>query len=215
MEMKRKYKVKIKWSPSFAYVIGIIATDGNLSSDKRHINITSKDLSIIEQAKEILVLNNKIGKKARDKSKDKRYYVLQFGDVNFYEFLLSIGLTSAKSKTIAKLDIPQKHFFDFLRGCIDGDGSISIFYHPESKQPQLRIRLASASKTFLLWIKNSIYNLGKIKGGWIYTSKKQMHLLTYAKSDSSKILKLMYYSGTKYFLKRKYNLAVDFIGRVV
>lgn len=39
----RKGNVKIKWNNSFAYIIGVIATDGNLSPDLRHIHITSKD----------------------------------------------------------------------------------------------------------------------------------------------------------------------------
>ena len=37
----RKNKVKIIWNNNFAYAIGVIATDGNLSPDLRHINITS------------------------------------------------------------------------------------------------------------------------------------------------------------------------------
>ena len=39
----RKSNVKLVWTNNFAYVIGVIATDGNLSPDLRHIHITSKD----------------------------------------------------------------------------------------------------------------------------------------------------------------------------
>jgi len=41
--MHRLSKVKIEWSPKFAYAIGLIATDGNLSQDGRSVNFTSKD----------------------------------------------------------------------------------------------------------------------------------------------------------------------------
>jgi len=212
--VKRKCNVDTRWSPALSYVLGIIATDGNLSPDGRHINITSKDKSIVLQVKKALKLKNKIGKKSREKSDDKKYYVLQFGDKNFYEFMLSIGLTQAKSKTISKIIIPEIYFYDFLRGCIDGDGNINVVFHPESKLPQLRLRLYSASNNFLLWVAESIRKNVKINGGWIYTDKKQMHVLTFAKADSIKILKLMYYKKVEFFLKRKYDTASDFIGRV-
>ena len=45
---KPKGKVKIEWSPDFAYAIGLITTDGNLSPDGRHVNFTSKDLELIK-----------------------------------------------------------------------------------------------------------------------------------------------------------------------
>ncbi|MEI8123693.1 MAG: LAGLIDADG family homing endonuclease [bacterium] len=213
--MKRKCKINTIWSPTLAYVIGMIATDGNLSSDERHISITSKDYSLLLQIRKVLKIDNKIGKKSRGGETEKKYFVLQFGDVNFYKFLESIGLTKAKSRTIPKLKIPNKYFYDFFRGCIDGDGNISVSFHPESKQPQLRLRLCSASKDFIVWIKYSIHKIGKIKNGWIYTDKKSFHTLNYGKSDSIKILKLMYYNGVEIFLKRKYDTASGFIGRVV
>ena len=206
--MKRKCNIDTKWSPTLAYVLGIIATDGNLSPDKRHINVTSKDKTIVEQIKKALKIKNKIGRKAREKFGDKKYYVLQFGDVNFYEFLLSIGITPAKSKTISTIKIPKKLFYDFFRGCIDGDGNISISYHPESKIPQLKLRLCSASNSFLIWILEFIRKNTKINGGWIYTDKKQIHTLNFGKKDSIKIFELIYYEGVEFFLKRKYDVAL-------
>ena len=213
--MKRIGKINTTFSAPLAYVIGIIATDGNLSIDGRHINITSKDKSLLLQIRKALNIHNKIGKKSRGGEIEKKYYVLQFGDVNFYKFLQLIGLTPNKSKTIQELAIPNKYFRDFFRGCIDGDGSISISYHPESKLPQLRLILCSASKKFLTWIMCEIKKNTKIERGWIHISKKKMCSLKYGKEDSIKILKFMYYDGVEFFLKRKYDTASDFIGRVV
>jgi hypothetical protein len=39
--MRPRCKVRIEWSPEFAYAIGLIATDGCLYNDGRHINFTS------------------------------------------------------------------------------------------------------------------------------------------------------------------------------
>lgn len=146
--MKPLGKVQWKWCPSFAYVIGLIVTDGNLSPDGRHISFTSKDFEIVQLYCSYLGIKNKIGRRARYGSSDKKYYVVQFGDVLFYRKLLDIGLMPCKSKSLGVLKIPKEYFYDFLRGCIDGDGSVGFFTHPESKHPQFRIRLVSASNFF-------------------------------------------------------------------
>ena len=108
--MKRLSKVKIKWTPDFAYAIGLITTDGNLSSDGRHLNLTSKDEALIVSFKKCLGIKNKVSKKGSGTSIDKKYFLVQFGDINFYDFLLSIGLTPAKSKTMSKVSIPKIYF---------------------------------------------------------------------------------------------------------
>lgn len=209
--MKRLLKVQTAWSSNLAYAIGVIATDGNLSPNGRSINITSKDLDMIENIKFCLDLNNKIGIKANGTSPEKRYHVLQFGDINFYEFLNTIGITKKKSKTLGELQIPKQFFLDFFRGCIDGDGSIDVYFHPESLHPQLRLRLCSASLTFVTWIKNQIQSILNIKTGWIHSNTQSMHVLSYGKSDSIKILKNMYYDNVEYYLGRKYEVALPFI----
>src|SRR3989338_2980990 len=208
--MRRLSRVNTEWRPNLAYAVGVIATDGNLSSDGRHLNITSKDADMLLTMRDVLRLQNKIGKKARGGSKEKKYFVLQFGDVNFYGFLLSIGLTPRKSKTMGHLVVPDAYFPAFLRGCIDGDGSIGSFMRPESKLPQVRLRLASASPAFLDWILKTAQKLYDIQGGYIYNQKgKSIHQLSFAKADSFKILQLMYYKKSLPALKRKQAIAED------
>lgn len=203
-------KVKIEWSPAFAYAIGLLATDGNLSKDGRHMNLTSKDEAMIITFKRCLGLQNKIGRKARSNSPIKNYFQVQFGDKNFYEFLTGIGLTPAKSKTLGPLFVPGAYFKDFLRGCIDGDGTIGVFKHPESRHPQLRIRLYSASARFLEWIKKEISKNIGIQTGWIEPGSG-VTVLTYAKKDSIRLIDFIYYSSVEHYLKRKYNIARPFM----
>lgn len=207
--MLRKDKVKINWNANFSYAIGLIATDGNLSKDGRHIIFTTKDEDLASLFIKSLNIECKITKKTRDKSKIKKYFVVQFSDVNFYKFLLKTGITPKKSKTIKKVLVPDDYFRDFLRGCIDGDGSISIFKHKESKKPQLKIRLASASEKFLLWIQKNIKKQLKTKGGYIWKDKKKnVYTLTYGKEDGGKILIFMYYSKEVVCLERKLKTAI-------
>jgi hypothetical protein len=85
--MGRKKIIDKTWSPLLAYTIGIISTDGNLSPDGRHINITSKDSQLLETIKSIMNLKNKIGRKGSGSSVGKKYFCLQFGNIDFYRFL--------------------------------------------------------------------------------------------------------------------------------
>lgn len=211
MNIKRLSKVNIQWSSPFSYALGLLATDGNLSPDKRHINFTTKDESLAIAFKTCLGLHNKIGRKGRGGSREKKYYVIQFGDRNFYEFLIGIGITPAKSKTLAKIDIPSEYFADFFRGCIDGDGSIGAYMHPESRHPQIRIRLCSASLPFLEWIKRCITTNVGIRSGWIEKKVRSIYVLIYGKTDSIKLFEFMYYPGVQYYLGRKYERALPYI----
>lgn len=206
--MKPLSNVSCKWSPNFAYAIGLITTDGNLSPDGRHINFTTKDYELAVTVKNIFGLTNIIGKKARSKDGEKKYFVLQFGDVNFYRFLLGIGLTPRKSKTLGAINIPKEYFFDFLRGCIDGDGNINEFSHPESQYLQLRVKLFSASREFLIWVQMHLdkYNIkGRI------CDHVRVYMLVYAMKSSKKLLNMIYYPGFSSCLQRKYKQAQPYL----
>lgn len=207
---KRKI-INTAWSPELAYVVGLIATDGYLSSDKRHISFTSKDKAQVFLFKKLLKLSNVIGRKGREREREKKYYVVQFGSVQFYSFLLSIGLSNKKSKTIKSLAIPDEYFWDFLRGCLDGDGNINEFSHPESSHTQLRVRFCSASKEFLVWKLKTIRRLSPSCKGWLSTVPYKTTLtLSFGKKDSVTLLNLMY-KNTKFYLHRKYAIAKKYI----
>lgn len=121
--VKLKKAISTVWSGELAYVIGLITTDGNLSKDGHHMIFVSKDLQLIKTFKKCLKINSKVCLKKSGFTPDRRYYYIQFGNVTFYNFLLSLDLSPAKSKTIGILEIPSKYFFDFLHGSLDGDGS--------------------------------------------------------------------------------------------
>ena len=208
--MKRLGKVKIEWSPRFAYAIGLIVTDGNLSIDRRHIDFTSKDRDLVVTFKKCLGLKNKIGKKARAREDVKKYYRVQFGDRNFYEFLLSIGIIPAKSKKLGELQIKKQYFADFLRGCFDGDGSLGAFHHPESQYLQIRIKITSASLPFLYWLQKSIRECVAVRGGWIDSVPRAWQLV-YGKADALALLRFIYYSSSIPYLKRKQKIAKTFL----
>lgn len=203
MPFQNQEKVKIEWSPNFAYAIGLITSDGCLSSDGRHIQFVSKDLELVEKFKIALAITNKIFRVARGGETFKKYYRVGLGDKVFYRFLNSIGLTSAKSKTIQSVSVPNEFFADFLRGLFDGDGTIYSYW--DTRWPKsfcFKISFASASLNFTNWLKEKLTNLYGVKG--ILHKGKGVWNLEYTKGDSKILSTVMYCQANLLFLERKY-----------
>jgi len=199
---KPKETIKLDWDPKLAYVVGLISSDGNLSKDGRHINFTSKDFQLAKLFKNCLKLKVKIGKKTRGYEEEKKYFQVQFGNILFYRWLLSIGLTPNKSKTLGKLEIPDRYFFDFFRGCFDGDGSIYSYWDPRWHSSfMFYLQISSASRNFLVWLQESIHRLVGIKGKIGISNK--MFNLKFAKANTRIIFDKMFYEKRLPCLRRK------------
>jgi len=65
------------------------------------------------------------------------------------------------------------------------------------------LELASASKNFIDWIRRSLQTKLRVKGHVTKDSKGSTYQLKYAKKESLKIIKKMYYSDTVACLARK------------
>jgi len=198
-----KNLISTKWNSNFAYGIGLLTADGCLSSDGRHIEFTSKDKEQVLNFAKCFKLKNKIGRKARANEKIKKYYRVQFGSVQFYKFLKSIGFTPKKSLVLKKIKVPKRFFPDFLRGFFDGDGTFYTFKHPESRYIQMRTKFYSASPKFLRWLRRRIKEEFKITG--FITKTGSLEALEYAISESLSLLKQMYYSSDIISLSRKFD----------
>jgi len=201
--MKPKRKKEIKWLPEIAYAVGLITTDGSLSNDGRHIILVSKDTQLLKTFKKCLGLKNKIGyrKSSYTERKDCRH--VQFGDVVLYKWLQKIGLTPNKTKTIEKLKIPDKYFFDFLRGCFDGDGSSYSYWDQRwASSFMFYTNFSSGSLFHLKWIRSKLKILLKINGH--IKSSRRIWQLCYAKKESRILFSKIYYRKNLPCLKRKY-----------
>lgn len=200
---KPKGKVTIKWSADFAYAIGLLVSDGCILNDGRHIDLTSKDEEQLKNFIKALRLEVKITTK--HSALGKKYQRVQFGDVLFYRFLVSIGFTTAKSKTIGPLTIPPPYFFDFLRGSFDGDGCFYSYWDPRWKSSHMfYLTLSSASLKHVEWLRDEI---NKRTGSVGHVSrarrKGSIYNLRYAKKEALVIIKKMYYNRKIACLSRK------------
>src|SRR5882724_4821366 len=159
----------MSWSSAVAYAIGLIATDGNLSRDGRHISVVSKDLDQLEALRRCLGLRVAISE--FQSARGRRVGRVQWNHRAFYDALLTIGLTPAKSLTLGPLAVPDEYFVDFFRGCIDGDGSIvtyidryNTFKKPSYVYTRLYVSIVSASLRFLDWLKATVQRLAGVTG---------------------------------------------------
>ena len=197
-----KRTINEKWSSSLAYAIGLLATDGCMLPG-HGIDLTSKDKEQLNNFKKCTGITTKISIKYNGMG--MQYLRVQFKNVFFYNFLLSIGLTPAKSKTLGPIKIPQRYFFDFLRGVFDGDGYTYSYWDKRwTSSFMFYLGFVSASRKFVNWLRNKIFASLSVKGHITTAVKKSTcYQLKYAKSDGFKIIKKMYATPDAVFLSRK------------
>ncbi len=202
---KPRKTIDTNWRSELAYAVGLLATDGCLSKDNLLIDLTSKDQEQLENFSKCLGIKFYIGSKLS--STNNECLRIQFKNRFFYDFLLSIGLTPVKSKTLGKIGIPRQFFFDFLRGCFDGDGCFYSYWDPRWKSSHMfYMTFASASRTHIEWIREEIHDhIGS--GGHISKSQRKgsIYSLRYAKKESLDIINKMYYNPKVVCLTRKKN----------
>lgn len=191
-----------KWSADFTYAIGLIVADGCLSKDGRHIDLTSKDKAQVVLFQKCLRITTKVSSKYSGAG--NRAYCCQFSDVLFYRFLMSIGLSPAKSKIIGAVLVPDEYFIDFLRGYFDGDGSSTSHYDSVFKNSyRFYLSFTSASPVFVDWLRNKLYLILGVKGHIAYNRNNPYVQLKYSKREAVVISKRMYYSEAVPCLRRK------------
>jgi hypothetical protein len=212
------------WNPNIAYAVGLIATDGSLSKDGRHISFTSKDYNLL------LVFNYCINKICNitinpiSRLSKQIVYRVQISDIDLYHWLNTVGLKCNKSLSISELQIPDKYFCDFLRGHLDGDGSI-IHYtdrYLAKKNPlyvydRLFVYFLSASELHIKWIQQTIHRLYHVKGSLhaersrTQIGKHSMYKLIFSTKEAKILLKLLYWDYSVPCLNRKYKIAENYL----
>lgn len=217
--------ISTKWNPSLAYIIGLLATDGNLSKDGRHITMRSSDKDLLETFKGCLELKDKIAQSVNDGYAKKPSFRIQFSNAKFYHWLHRIGLFPAKTYTLGRIKIPNKYFRDFLRGHLDGDGSIVTYidkykYYKGRNYTNQRVyvKFISASEIHIKWLHESIKKLSKIQGSLQCNirvkPKVSIWEIKFSKKDSMELLKWIYYQPNLPCLERKRILAMKIFNLV-
>lgn len=184
-------------SPDKAYWLGVMYSDGYISktqyTNKFGISVAEKDEEWLEKFKEFLGYNGEIShyKTAESAYVPSLPYVrLLIGNNQIVKDLEKWGVVEHKTKKINKLpDI--SYLDDFVRGYIDGDGSLA------KRLPHITI---SGNKEFLRDIAN-YFDLPY----YLYQDKT-IYSLQYNKICSEYLEKRLY-KNANYFLSRKYEIA--------
>lgn len=103
------HRFKLMWTSKLAYAVGLLTTDGSLSVDGRHVDLTSKDKDQLFNFLDCINHQVKISNKMSGSGNIS--YRVQLSSVVFYCFLISIGLTANKSLSLGRLKIPKELFF--------------------------------------------------------------------------------------------------------
>jgi hypothetical protein len=200
---KPKSKVKIEWSPNFAYAIGLMLTDGCVSKDGRHLSFASKDYEQIENFMKCLGIQIMVG---LNKSGIGTYsYRVQWSDIVFVDFLKSIGIMSAKSRILQEILIPDEYFIHFIRGCFDGDGGSYSYWDKRWRSSfMIYIAFASGSKIFIHWFQKKIFDLYGIQGHMTAKQSKNVcYQLRYSKHEAIKLANKMYEDNSCHLSRKR------------
>lgn len=187
-------------TPDKAYWLGVMYSDGYICKTKQYTNsfgltVSEKDLEWVEKFKEFLgysgeikIYDNLTGfLRGKQISKSAR---LLIGNNKIVADLEKLGVVEHKTKIISCL--PDINFLDdFIRGYIDGDGSLL------KRLPCFQI---CGNKLFL----ESIANYFKLP--YHLTPDKSIYNLRYNKKESCYLEKRLY-KNANYYLKRKYDIA--------
>lgn len=205
-----------------AYFLGFIASDGCIykpnTPNKQNIlriSIQKNDEEVLIKLQEALKTNKPLGYLTKKKSK-REYVSLEISSNKIVEDIENVGLHERKTygNTIANID--EKYMPAFIRGYIDGDGSITKKKIPEvtfsiagfesnMRKIQQFFRTKNIFSNFIVDKRKKYTNeSGDVFGSLVISNKTSLYAA----------LKLIYNDCGKYYLTRKYDAAMWFINYI-
>jgi intein-encoded DNA endonuclease-like protein len=151
----------LKDSPELYYILGFIVADGCICEMKTRsilqIQLSVKDLEILEYIKKTLNINTKIPISTRNTNykENATYCTLTITSKELVEILKTkYDIHLRKSKNEKLPNTPDLYKKDMLRGILDGDGSFIISKNGKYKTNTFQI--VSGSKEFLEDVNNKL-----------------------------------------------------------
>lgn len=189
-----------------AYWLGFLYADGYINEDrgKIRLGLASRDREHLNKFKKSLNTDTPI-KKSTKIDGEKKYFTsfIEIGSVEMVEDLVRLGCHQAKSLLLTKPDI-NKYKLDFIRGYLDGDGSVHLARVDKSTGHKYYKINIVGTKDVLNWIKE-FFNLKHLK-----LEDKGTHYILHINGNLQvrNILNSLYLNSELY-LDRKYNMFVE------
>jgi len=124
-------------SPMKAYVLGVLAADGNVLPKHHRITLelSVRDADLLETVRDELVPGGAITTRHR---RGYDYQILAFVSHTMVNDLEALGITAAKSHIIVWPErLPSPFAREFILGYFDGDGFITYHERPNRRYPYL------------------------------------------------------------------------------
>lgn len=194
------------------YILGLIITDGNISSDYKKLTLSLTDRRIIEMLSDFII----------DKKKRKIYsynplncqnastiYSLINTNPETIVSLCKLNITPQKTYTQTFPDIPEQYVYDFLRGVFDGNGCVYIS-NKKANNMYYAISFTSGSLEFTNGLSDSLKRLGYFPTIAIDSRRKNNEHKTYyirlsKQSDVSRFMDNIYKQSYGYYIQRKHD----------
>lgn len=191
-------------TPNKAYFLGLLFTDGSIIKDNQRQD--SIQLELIETDKKILeLLCNELNAKCQlsYKKRDDREngtFTFSIRSNKISQALSKYNIIPNKTYDVNQVIIPDKFKIDYLRGFIDGDGS--IYY----SQNHWYLSICSHSKSIIEQVSKEINNLFNFQSKKIQVSNN-VYKYTWNSNQTITILNLLYSQDITCVIERKFKNA--------
>lgn len=188
-------------SPDMAYILGYVSADGSVAWDvfKGYYGLTitaaEKDKNHLEKTRLIMKSTKPLLYSGPTKS-----YRLIVNNKQICKDLMKFGIVPRKSLIIKFPDLPKLYLKDFIRGYIDGDGSLRYFNRPRS--PYFELLVCSGSRDFIVTLEEKIFQQLNINSR-VTKTKNNCFLLRYSCQRGLKLAQWIYEDASLY-LPRKF-----------
>jgi len=181
-----------KWNSVMAYVLGYIFADGNINWNPekcyRSLTITAAEKDRCHLEKIRLITKNTKPLLYSISTKSYRFII---NNKTICKDLMKLGITPRKSLTVKFPFVPEKFLRHFIRGVIDGDGSVR--YNKRERSPYFEITICSGSESFLKVMADKISKQGI--NATVRVNKNGVYILQYSCKRGMKLAKWIYSNG--------------------
>lgn len=182
-----------------AYFLGLFVTDGNFHKTNSCVSITSTDESLIKYLVEKTNYKKKLYIAKRASLKHKKSWRIMFYAQVARDMMGLIGYYPGPKtgKEFIPECIDDSVFFHFLRGMIDGNGSVI----EDKRDGHLIVKVCSASKFLLQDTWDRLKRLGIVREGGLHPTST-IYSLSFGHEDGIRLCEKIY-ENAEFWLERK------------
>ncbi len=190
------------WSNEMAYVLGFWFADGWMSQPDRDASVgfISKDKDHLQMIRRVMQSDHTIH------SHGENCFRLLIGSQRLWNDLYNLGGIPAKSLVVEMPFIPKEYLRHFIRGFVDGDGSL---YWETSRGRKPAIKMTGGI-SFLEKLAQIIHEETDIGIAKVKVHSYQAPSIVYSAGIKAKVLAKWLYVDDDLALERKATLAQEF-----